>query len=177
VILSDTVGFISELPTTLVAAFRATLEEVMEADVIVHVRDISHGDTDAQAADVEAILKDLGVDPTTKRLIEVWNKVDLLDDGAEARLHEVARRREDSPPIPVSALKGQGADGLLDEVEARISAGRELLNVVVDAADGEGLHWLYEHSEVMERHDEEDGLKLVVRVPPQRAEEIRHRFP
>jgi GTP-binding protein HflX len=148
----------------------------MEADVILHVRDISHGDTDAQAADVEAILKDLGVDLTAKRLIEVWNKVDLLDDEAALRLREVARRREDNPPILVSALTGQGADTLLDEVEARISAGRELLHVSVDATDGEGLHWLYEHSEVMERHDKDDGTKLVVRVAPQRADEIRHRF-
>jgi GTP-binding protein HflX len=149
----------------------------MEADVILHVRDISHGDTDAQAADVEAILKDLGVDLTAKRLIEVWNKVDLLDDEAALRLREVARRREDNPPILVSALTGQGADTLLDEVEARISVGRELIHVVVDATDGEGLHWLYEHSEVMERQDGEDGLKLLVRVPPQRADEIRRRFP
>ncbi|WP_425265638.1 GTPase HflX [Terrihabitans rhizophilus] len=176
VILSDTVGFVSELPTMLVAAFRATLEEVLEADVILHVRDISHGDTEAQAADVQNILKELGVDPDSDRLIEVWNKIDVLDADHAQSLHEIARRREKVPAL-VSALTGEGADVLLDGIEARISAGRDVLNLTLDAADGEGLHWLYEHSEVLARDDGESGeLHLQVRVPPQRSDEIRRRF-
>jgi GTPase len=178
VILSDTVGFISDLPTTLIAAFRATLEEVLEADVILHVRDVSHGDTEAQAADVKAILTELGVDLMSRRLIEVWNKVDALEDQEAERLHEiVARRPSDTRPVLVSALTGEGVDALLDEIENRVSTGRAELDVALDAADGEGLHWLYEHTEVLDRADQEDGsLRLRVRVPPDRAEGIRRRF-
>ncbi|MGQ4272865.1 GTPase HflX [Terrihabitans sp. B22-R8] len=176
IILSDTVGFVSELPTMLVAAFRATLEEVLEADIILHVRDISHDDVEAQAADVEAILHDLGIEADSSRVIEVWNKIDQLDEESANRLREVARRHE-KPPILVSALSGAGSSELLDEVEARLSAGRPVLDIVVRAADGEGLHWLYEHGEVLARKDQDNGdVALQVRVPVQREEEIRRRF-
>jgi GTPase len=176
IIMSDTVGFISDLPTTLVAAFRATLEEVLEADIILHVRDISHGDTEAQAEDVTAILKELGVDPDGARIIEVWNKIDALDEASAARLREVAKR-EKRNPVVVSALTGEGVDVLLDEIGGRLSAGRSTIDVAVDPADGEGLHWLYEHTEVLNRADSEDGsLKLTVRVAPERAEGVRRRF-
>ena len=176
VIMSDTVGFISDLPTTLVAAFRATLEEVLEADVILHVRDISHGDTEAQSQDVMNILGELGVDPHGERLIEVWNKIDALDEESAARLREVAKR-EKSAPVVVSALTGEGVDSLLDEIERKVSAGRNTMDIAVDASDGEGLHWLYEHTEVLDRADAGDGsLKLTVRVPPERAEGVRRRF-
>src|SRR5690606_33295899 len=147
VIMSDTVGFISDLPTTLVAAFRATLEEVLEADVILHIRDISHGDTEAQSQDVLNILGELGVDPHGGRLIEVWNKIDALDKESAARLREVAKR-EKSAPVVVSALTGEGVDWLLDEIERKVSSGRSTMDIAVDASDGEGLHWLYEHTEV-----------------------------
>ncbi len=176
VIMSDTVGFISDLPTTLIAAFRATLEEVLEADVILHVRDISHGDTQAQAADVTGILTELGVDPHGGKLIEIWNKIDALDDESAARLREVAKR-EKGALVVVSALKGEGVPALLDEIEARVSSGRSTLDLEVPGSDGEGLHWLYEHTEVLDRTDGEDGsLKLRVRVPPERAESVRRRF-
>jgi GTPase len=176
VIMSDTVGFISDLPTTLIAAFRATLEEVLEADVILHVRDISHGDTEAQAQDVTAILTELGVDPHSTRLIEIWNKIDALDAASAARLREVAKR-EASKPVVVSALTGDGVPALLDEIERRVSAGRATMELEISSADGEGLHWLYEHTEVLEREDGTEGvLKLTVRVPPERAEGVRRRF-
>jgi GTP-binding protein HflX len=176
VIMSDTVGFISDLPTTLIAAFRATLEEVLEADIILHVRDISHEDAEAQAADVAAILKELGVDPHGGKLIEIWNKIDVLDDVAAARLREVAKRDERAPSV-VSALTGEGVPGLLDEIERRLSIGRATMEVEVAAADGEGLHWLYEHTEVLGREDGTDGsLKLKVRVASERAEGVRKRF-
>src|SRR5207237_5748356 len=110
-ILSDTVGFISDLPTQLVAAFRATLEEVISADLIVHVRDISHPDSDAQRADVEAVLKEIGVEEGGAPRLEAWNKVDLLDAEAAARLRAEAARREDV--VVLSALSGQGMGRLL----------------------------------------------------------------
>ena len=180
VILSDTVGFISDLPTALVAAFRATLEEVLEADVILHVRDISHGDTEAQASDVAAILKELGVNAEdSRRVIEVWNKVDELDEEARARMAEVTRRTPAARrPLLVSAMTGEGVDDLLAAVEVRIAAGRTLLSVTVSPSDGEGLHWLYEHTEVLGRRDEEDGsVSLDLRVPPERAAAVARRFP
>jgi GTP-binding protein HflX len=176
VIMSDTVGFISDLPTTLIAAFRATLEEVLEADVILHVRDISHGDTEAQAADVSGILTDLGVDPDGGKLIEIWNKIDALENDSAARLREVARR-EKSHPVVVSALTGEGVPALLDQIEGRVSSGRATMELKLDGTDGEGLHWLYEHTEVLNRESSEDGsLKLRVRVPAEREEGIRRRF-
>ena len=179
VILSDTVGFISDLPTMLVSAFRATLEEVLEADVILHVRDISHEDTDAQSADVETILTELGVDPNDhRRLLEVWNKLDLLDeDRAIAVTNSARRRASDARPIVVSALTGQGEDDLVAEIEDRLAEGRIVLDIDLDASDGQGLAWLYEHAEVLARHDgETSGPRLTVRVPSERAEQIRNRF-
>ena len=179
VILSDTVGFISDLPTMLVSAFRATLEEVLEADVILHVRDISHEDTEAQSEDVATILAELGIDPNDhRRLLEVWNKLDLLDEDRAAAVANSARRRANgSRPIVVSALTGQGEGRLLDEIEDRLAEGRVVLDLDLDASDGQGLAWLYEHVEVLARHDAETGgSRLTVRVPPTRAEQIRARF-
>ena len=179
IILSDTVGFISDLPTMLVSAFRATLEEVLEADVILHVRDISHEDTDAQSADVESILRDLGIDSNDhRRLLEVWNKLDLLDaDRALGVANSANRRGANDRPIVVSALTGQGEGGLLAEIEDRLAAGRPVFDVDLDPADGQGLNWLYEHVEVLSRHDAEAGdIRLTVRVTPERADQVRSRF-
>ena len=149
-ILSDTVGFISDLPTMLVAAFRATLEEVIEADVILHVRDATHEDTDAQAHDVEEVLRALDIDPNDhERLIEVWNKIDRLDAEARAQLANVAERRGDDRPVLVSALTGEGLDALLDAIEARLARRRVVLDLVLDPADGAGVSWLHRHAEVM----------------------------
>ena len=124
-ILSDTVGFISDLPTMLVAAFRATLEEVIEADVILHVRDVSHEDSEAQLHDVEKILDELGIAATDKRLIEVWNKIDCLDGEARARVLNLAERQpSDRRPVAVSALTGEGMDRLVGAIERRLSESR-----------------------------------------------------
>ena len=166
VILSDTVGFISDLPTMLVAAFRATLEEVIEADVILHVRDVSHGDTQAQAGDVRAVLKDLGVDPDGGRLIEVWNKIDNLPPGERERLANLARRQS-SPPVLVSALTGEGMDGLKALIEDKLGAGRKTYEITVDAADGASAGWLYRHAEVLgKRADESGATTLRIRIDP-----------
>ena len=180
IILSDTVGFISDLPTMLVSAFRATLEEVIEADVILHVRDISHEDSEAQSADVESILGDLGIDATDHgRLVEVWNKLDLLDPERVAIVANEARRRNiDARPILVSALTGEGEERLLDEIEGRIAEGRAVIDLTLDPADGQGLAWLYAHAEVLRRSDGEvsGAVSLTVRVPPERADQVRARF-
>jgi GTP-binding protein HflX len=174
-ILSDTVGFISDLPTTLISAFRATLEEVRAADVILHVRDIAHADSDAQAQDVEAILAELGVDNAAEKLIEVWNKVDQLDEDRREGLGFSAAPEK---PIAVSAITGEGVDALLEAIEARLARGRSLLDVHLDPADGQGLHWLYEHTEVMARTaDDDGGVNLKIRVAPETLPRVMRRFP
>ena len=178
-ILSDTVGFISDLPTMLVAAFRATLEEVVEADVILHVRDATHEDTAAQAHDVEEVLRALDIDPNDRtRLIEVWNKVDRLGAEAREQLVNVAERRAaDDRPVIVSALTGEGLDHLLDAIEARLATRRVVLDLVLDPADGAGVSWLHRHSEVMDKHMREDGqLAMTVRADATNAERIRGKF-
>ncbi|HSV00894.1 MAG TPA: GTPase HflX [Roseiarcus sp.] len=174
-ILSDTVGFISDLPTTLISAFRATLEEVLAADVIVHVRDISHADSEAQAHDVEAVLEEIGVADHAERLIEVWNKIDLLDADSRAALAREHDARE-TPPIAISAATGEGIGHLLAAIEDRLARGRPELELVLDSSDGQGLHWLYEHAEVMSRRDDEDGLHLTVRAPADQIERLKRRF-
>jgi GTP-binding protein HflX len=175
-ILSDTVGFISDLPTTLISAFRATLEEVRAADVIVHVRDISHADSEAQAQDVEAVLGEIGVANLADRVIEAWNKVDLLDTDARDALAQEQETR-DTAPLAISAATGEGIDHLLSAIEDRLARGRPELELTLDASDGKGLHWLYEHAEVMNRRDEDGGLRLTVRVPPDQIERLKRRFP
>nr|WP_246683971.1 GTPase HflX [Labrys sp. KNU-23] len=177
-ILSDTVGFISELPTMLVAAFRATLEEVLEADVILHVRDISHGDTEAQAGDVRSILASLGIEEGAgQSVIEVWNKVDLIEEPAREALLTASRRDGDKRPIVVSAMTGEGLPALLDRVEAVVAAGRLTLAIDIPPADGAGLAWLHANTDVLARETDEDGITHVsVRVAPERAEQVRRRF-
>jgi GTPase len=173
-ILSDTVGFISDLPTMLISAFRATLEEVRAADVILHVRDIAHADTDAQAQDVHAILTEVGVTAAADKLIEVWNKLDRLDAEHRAGL---ALGQGLEGPIAVSALTGEGIGTLLETIEARLARGRSLIDLSLDGADGQGLHWLYEHTEVMARADGDDGrVNVTVRVAPDTVERVKRRF-
>jgi GTP-binding protein HflX len=154
-ILSDTVGFISDLPTQLVAAFRATLEEVVSADLIVHVRDISHPDTDAQADDVEQVLKEIGAEESGAPRIEAWNKIDLLDGEEAARLRAEAARREDVAVI--SALTGEGTEALLAAVSERLRKENKVRTVTVAASDGELIAWLHANGEVL-THDHE-GLE------------------
>ena len=162
-ILSDTVGFISELPTELIAAFRATLEEVAEADVILHVRDAAHPDSAAQRSDVIAVLDgmvhDHTLDPAWRdRTIEVANKADLLGgvDAVTAR----------SGVFAVSALTGEGLPALLAAIDARIAAGMEVANYDIAPADGARLAWLYEHGEIVERRDEDEAIHVSVRLLP-----------
>ncbi len=179
VILSDTVGFISELPTMLVAAFRATLEEVIEADAILHVRDISHGDADAQLHDVENVLHSLGIEPNDERLIEVWNKIDGLPAHERARLVNLAERREESHrPALVSALTGEGVDTLLTAIENRLGARRVEIDLVLDPADGAGASWLYRNTEVLEKSLQPDGgMAMKVRADPAKLAQVRAKFP
>jgi GTP-binding protein HflX len=179
IILSDTVGFISDLPTMLVAAFRATLEEVIEADLILHVRDMAHEDHAAQSADVRSVLDQLGIAGEDEaRLIEVWNKIDRLDAAARTRLRNVAERQPSGRrPVLVSALSGEGIASLLDEIERRLAATRATLDFVLDPADGAGLSWLFRHTEVMERTLRDDGrLAVTVRADPANAAKARARF-
>ena len=175
-ILSDTVGFISDLPTMLISAFRATLEEVRAADVILHVRDVSHVDTEAQSEDVEAILEELDIGDRVDRVIEVWNKVDRLDNDARALL-AAAEESKSRSTVAVSALTGEGIDRLLEAIEDRLARGRALIELTLDPADGRGLHWLYEHGEVMSRQDGESAIQLTVRVAPDQVDRVRRRFP
>jgi GTP-binding protein HflX len=177
-ILSDTVGFISDLPTLLVAAFRATLEEVIESDVILHVRDVSHEDSEAQLQDVEKVLDELGIAATDRRLIEVWNKIDCLDVEARARvLNLVERRPAERRPVAVSALTGEGMERLVTAIEVRLSERRQTIEVSIDPADGAGLSWLYRHSEVLTKDLGSDGrLAVTVRADADNAARVRAKF-
>jgi GTP-binding protein HflX len=184
VILSDTVGFISDLPTMLVAAFRATLEEVIEADVILHVRDVAHDDAEAQLADVEKILRQLGIDPQNDTndkhaMIEVWNKIDQLDADSRARLKNIAERQPvEERPVLVSAITGEGIDALTAAIEARLSAGRVLIELELDPADGAGVSWLHRHTEVISKamDDKTGHLAMTVRTAPDKADAVRAKF-
>jgi GTPase len=182
VILSDTVGFISDLPTMLVAAFRATLEEVVEADVILHVRDMSHADAEAQSGDVKNVLHQLGIQVSegagAAKLIEVWNKIDRLDSDGRERLSNLAQRQPAGRrPVPISALSGQGLDELVREIEARIATTRVVLNLDLDPADGASISWLHRNAEVLSKDFGPDGrLAVTVRVDPVNAGAVRAKF-
>ncbi|HSE73437.1 MAG TPA: GTPase HflX [Dongiaceae bacterium] len=163
IILSDTVGFISDLPTELVAAFRATLEEVLEADLILHVRDIAHPESEAQKADVEAVLESLGLEHRVVHdMIEVLNKIDALPAEDAERIADIARR--DRQVAAVSALTGAGCERLLEEIEARLARDRQVATYRLGHDRGGDIAWLYEHGEVLERHDDEQGASLKVRL-------------
>lgn len=162
-ILSDTVGFISELPTELVAAFRATLEEVSQADIILHVRDASHPDTDAQRADVEAVLQGLVQDGTLDadwklRTVEVLNKADLLGGVAGVEVK--------SSMIAVSAISGEGLEALKAAIDCRIASAMEVADYAIPSGDGARLAWLYQHGDVIGREDGEDAVHIQVRLMP-----------
>jgi GTP-binding protein HflX len=164
-ILSDTVGFISDLPTHLVAAFRATLEEVTEADLILHVRDVSHPDTEAQKADVESVLRDLGLDDEVEGgLVEVLNKIDLLDPQTREQVRNMAARNRDV--VPISAATGEGCDALLAVIDRRLDGERQQVHLRVALEDGAALAWLYRHGEVLERRDDDTTAHLCVRISP-----------
>ena len=162
-ILSDTVGFISDLPTGLIAAFRATLEEVVEAEVVVHIRDASHADTEAQKADVLSVLRDLAIDVDGEiPFVEVLNKIDLMDDEQRALVVNRASRRNDT--VVLSALTGEGCDVLLDMLEVNSAGARRIVELSVALTDGAAIAWLYQHGQVIDRRDDEQYAHLAVRL-------------
>jgi GTP-binding protein HflX len=164
-ILSDTVGFVSDLPTELIAAFRATLEEVQSADLIVHVRDMAHPDAEAQRDDVEDVLTSLGLgEEGAPARIEAWNKVDLLSDEERQRLAEEARRREDV--VPISALGGEGLDALRDCMAEKLRRGEQVYQIRLPAGDGGKIAWLHARGEVLDQRLDHDEVQLSVRLSP-----------
>ena len=171
IILSDTVGFISDLPTELIAAFRATLEEVLEADVIAHVRDAAHDESAAQKADVEKVLAELGM-PPDRPMLELLNKIDLLEPEQRAGL--LARRGE---TIAVSAMTGDGVPALLAALEVAVTRDNITLTLKLDAADGGALAFAYRHAQVLERRDRADKISLSLRIHPDDLGRFESRFP
>lgn len=163
-ILSDTVGFVSELPTQLVAAFKATLEEVVSADLLIHVRDIAHPDTEAQRADVEKVLQEIGVSEQTPRF-EAWNKLDLLDEEQREEALAMAARRTDEVRV-ISALNGEGVDALVEAVAGRLTEGHRRYTLRLDPADGAAAAWLHQHGDVIEQHIEDEQAVYEVRMAP-----------
>jgi len=171
IIMSDTVGFISELPTHLIAAFRATLEEVLDADLIIHVRDIAIEETHAQAQDVEQVLETLGigVENNDRCLIEAWNKIDLVEGQIRDTMIEQSIRSENT--VCVSAQSGEGMDELIEMIDRQLSCQHTLKEIVFKVPDGKTLHWVYENCDVLERCDHEDGsVELNLRVPPEKMD-------
>lgn len=171
-ILSDTVGFVSDLPTQLIAAFRATLEEVLSADLIIHVRDIAHPDSEAQRDDVLDVLSELGVagegavegegGEDAPPIIEAWNKLDLLDGDSAAQLREIAGRRNDV--VILSALTGVGVDDLQRRISGQMTAGAEIHQLRVPVADGAAIAWLHEHGEVIGSETADSDVVVTVRL-------------
>lgn len=174
-ILSDTVGFVSELPTQLVAAFRATLEEVTSADLVVHVRDVHHAETEAQRDDVHTVLTDLGLGEMVEHgLVEALNKIDLLPEEQRDALRNQTRRNRDT--IPVSAITGEGCDELLGLLDQRLAIDRHLVCFDVPLSDGAAIAWLYQHGEVVERADDERHAHVEVRLSDADAGRFRGTF-
>jgi GTP-binding protein HflX len=166
VIVSDTVGFVSDLPTELIAAFRATLEEVASADLLVHVRDMSHPDHEAQRDDVDDVLKSLGLaEEGAPPRIEAWNKVDLLSKEEAGRLSEEAKRREDV--VPISALTGEGLETLRTRMAEALRSGEQVHDIRLCAGQGERIAWLHARGEVLDQSVEQDEVRLSVRLSPE----------
>ena len=176
IILSDTVGFISDLPTHLIAAFRATLEEVVEAELVVHLRDIADPDTAAQADDVRKILSDLGIDVADdSRVIEVWNKIDLLAEDDRTRLLGGAQGA--GAPLSISAITGEGLSALSTLIEDRVAGSLTHFNITIGPDELNLVDWLYRHGDVTERADNEDGsVSLVLHAPLNVRNEIEGRL-
>jgi GTP-binding protein HflX len=165
-ILSDTVGFVSALPTELIAAFRATLEEVASADLLIHVRDMAHPDHEAQAEDVEDVLKSLGIgEGEGPARLEAWNKVDLLNEADRQALLAETDRREDV--VPISALSGWGVDHLREKIGQALQQGTQIHLVRISTGDGSRLAWLHARGEVLEQRVDGEELKLSVRLSPE----------
>jgi GTP-binding protein HflX len=165
--ISDTVGFISDLPTDLVAAFRATLEEVQEAELVLHVRDLSHPETEAQKSDVEQVLRELGLEERLADILEVWNKIDLLDP--DRRMLVLAQAERSARDVAISARTGEGCERLLAAIDARLSAGSELRHLRLRHGDGAAIAWLYANGNVVARRDDEEFAHMTVRLDPAQA--------
>ena len=164
-ILSDTVGFVSDLPTELIAAFRATLEEVASADLLIHVRDMAHPDHEAQAEDVEDVLSSLGITEGEGPIrLEAWNKADLLGEPDRQALLAEAERRSDV--VPISALSGWGVHHLRESMAEALQRGTQIHQIRVDARDGSRLAWLHSRGEVLEQRVDGDAMELSVRLSP-----------
>lgn len=178
VIFSDTVGFISNLPTQLVAAFRATLEEVMEADWLIHVRDASHPDSDAQKHDVLNVLDEMGLSSAaSERMTEVWNKMDLVPEDAW-RPGAAQQPRGTSGPIAISALTGQGLEALIATIDRALSMGRHELDLTLAADAGADLAWLYRNTAILRRQARPNGsIRLRVAVEDRLWPRFKRRFP
>jgi GTP-binding protein HflX len=161
-ILSDTVGFISDLPTQLVAAFRATLEEVTSANLIIHVRDIAHPDSEAQRIDVEQVLAEIGIAGEGTPMIEAWNKIDLLPADQRDTVMGAAARRDDV--VAVSALTGEGVPALLSAASERLRAANKVRKVTVPTTNGQALAWLHAHGEVVDQRTENLETRVAVRL-------------
>lgn len=175
-ILSDTVGFVADLPTDLIAAFRATLEEVVRADLIVHVRDITHPDSNAQRADVADVLAGLGAGAEPEKpVLEVHNKIDLLDPEAREALQTQIAGAADK--VAVSAQDGAGLALLRDHIDSNLKDGRRVTDFDLRAADGAALSWLYRHGDVLARTHEDDIVRLRVSLAPADAARFASRFP
>ncbi len=176
VMLSDTVGFVADLPHDLVAAFRATLEEVLDADIILHVRDIANPDHAAQAQDVLTVLEELGVSSEATPIIEVWNKIDLLEEPALA-LAAAAPAGKVLATMPVSAHTGQGLDALKLAIEKTLGEQSRTYHVHVPHSAGSDIGWLHSHAEVISRDEPtEKGSDYVVRVDPRHRSAFLERF-
>jgi GTP-binding protein HflX len=168
IIVSDTVGFISELPTQLVAAFHATLEEVQAAELVLHVRDITHPDTEAQRSDVKKVLTELGIE--NNRVLEVLNKIDRLP------LHEAAALdaswTSTSGGVPISAISGAGCNRLLQRIAVYFTANRQVAKITVSLSDGKTLAWLYKHGKILARYDDDAFSHLRVSLAPEDLDRI-----
>jgi GTP-binding protein HflX len=175
-IMSDTVGFISDLPHELVEAFRATLEEVKEADVVLHVRDIASAESAAQAGDVRKVLARLGVDMDERSILEVWNKADLLS-AEDLEIVRGDARRAHPPAIPVSAVTGAGCDDLLNAIAGLVDEAPPV-DVFTPVGEGAAIAWLYRHGRVLERNEGKDGsVRLAVSLSPQALGQFEQQFP
>ena len=165
VILSDTVGFVSDLPTELIAAFRATLEEVQSADLIVHVRDVAHPDREAQREDVDDVLTSLGLaEEGAPPRLEAWNKIDLLSRERRERLLGEAERRDDV--VAMSALTGEGLDALRERMAEKLRSGEQVHEIRVPASDGGRIAWLHARGEVLDQRLDHDEVQVSVRLSP-----------
>jgi GTP-binding protein HflX len=175
IILSDTVGFIADLPVELVAAFRATLEEVLEADVIAHVRDASHAESGAQKVDVLKVLHELGIEAGSDRpVVEILNKIDLLTPDVRAGLLAANARPEGA--VAISAVTGDGLDALQARLESELTGANIRFRLTLPHSDGEGLAWVYRHAQVLKRADKAKGVELTIAIDPQDVGRFSSRF-